>query len=365
MDKVWVLSSNILSPLGNTTEKNYDSIIQGQSGIMPHLINSQTIQASIMDKNESGIIKPGFSIFESLLIGSIEAAIRKTDIDPHDKRTFFIISSTKGNIDFIKENIERVNLFTSSQAILKYFGNPNLPIIISNACISGSLALLVGKRLINSGMADHVVAAGCDLVSGFVVSGFGCLQAISQEPCKPFDADRKGISLGEAAATIIISKDKTNSEAALLSGSTSNDANHISGPSRTGEELAMAVSNSLNEAELSVNDIDFISAHGTATLYNDEMEANALHLLKMNYIPVNSLKGYYGHTLGAAGLVEAALSLESMKRNELVPSLGFEHSGTTKSIQVIKMKEKRNLYNILKTASGFGGCNAALIFQKA
>lgn len=158
-----------------------------------------------------------------------------------------------------------------------------------------------------------------------------------------------------------------NSEKSCVSiagGGLSNDANHISGPSRTGEELGFAIHQALQEAGINSNDIDFISAHGTATLYNDEMEAKAFNLMNLQETPLNSLKGYYGHTLGAAGILETILSAQSLKEDELIPTAGFESGGVTQPVNVIKKKESRVLKRCLKTASGFGGCNAAIILQK-
>jgi 3-oxoacyl-[acyl-carrier-protein] synthase-1 len=120
----------------------------------------------------------------------------------------------------------------------------------------------------------------------------------------------------------------------------------------------------MEESRITPTDIDFISAHGTATLYNDEMEAKAFSLLKMNDTPLNSLKGYFGHTLGAAGVVEVAMSAQSLLMDELVPSKGFENLGVSQPVNVTKGLEKRPLKTCLKTASGFGGCNAAIILQK-
>src|SRR6202012_4784891 len=193
------------------------------------------------------------------------------------------------------------SLPVSARKIAAHFHFAHTPIVVSNACISGVLALLLAKRLLQSGQYENAVVAGADVISRFVLSGFGSFQAISPGPCKPFDAARDGINLGEGAGTIILSTRMIHREGIKLSGgSVSNDANHISGPSRTGEELCQTITRSLRDAGLTPGNIDFISAHGTATLYNDEMEAKALTLAHLQSAPVNSLKGYYGHTLGAA-----------------------------------------------------------------
>jgi 3-oxoacyl-[acyl-carrier-protein] synthase-1 len=171
--------------------------------------------------------------------------------------------------------------------------------------------------------------------------------------------------LGEGAATMILSSTKRNSnDIKVVSGAISNDANHISGPSRTGDELYQCINNAMNDAKLYPVDIDFISAHGTATIFNDEMEAKAIASAKLESAPVNSLKGYYGHTLGAAGLIESIISIESLKQNIVIPTRGFEEIGVSKSINICDEIIQAPLQHCLKTASGFGGCNAAVIFSK-
>lgn len=150
----------------------------------------------------------------------------------------------------------------------------------------------------------------------------------------------------------------------VVSGAISNDANHISGPSRTGQELGYAIKKSLIDAGLGPDDIDYISAHGTATPYNDEMEANAINYAGLQQVPTNSLKAYYGHTLGAAGLIESIITLHSMKENIILPSAGYEDNGVSKPVNICTSLQHTEVKHALKTASGFGGCNAAMIFSK-
>jgi len=261
---------------------------------------------------------------------------------------------------------KRIALHQSAQLIVRHFNSPNEPVIVSHACISGLLAIVTGMRMLESGAYENIVIGGADLISRFVLSGFQSFQAISAEPCKPFDADRDGITLGEAAATIILSANqKYSNSPQLLGGAVTNDANHISGPSRTGEELFLAISRAIKSSGIGLKDIDFISAHGTATIYNDEMEAKAISLASMENIPVNSLKGFYGHTLGAAGLIESIVSLQSLKENLLLPTLGFNKTGTSKTIGISNQPQQGDFKHCLKTASGFGGCNAAVVFKKS
>jgi 3-oxoacyl-[acyl-carrier-protein] synthase-1 len=206
---------------------------------------------------------------------------------------------------------------------------------------------------------------GGDILSEFTISGFKSFNALSNEPSKPFDANRVGINLGEAVSTILVTNKKelaTPYNTQIVSGASANDANHISGPSRTGDGLFQCLTETLKNN--STTDIGFISAHGTATPFNDEMESIAFDRAGLNIIPVNSLKGYYGHTLGAAGVLETVLSLESMKHQRLIKSEGYETKGVSGDITMIESHQNKTFSSFIKTASGFGGCNAAALFRK-
>ena len=377
MTDIYINSDNILSPIGLTTAENFGQLKQNVSGIKLHddtRMSEQPFQAALFANEDffSNInAQNTYTRFEKMLIASISDALAKSNIPVTDKKTVLIISSTKGNISLLEtekvsESLNnRISLNSSAKLVADHFGVTNQPVIISNACISGLLALLTGMRLIQSGQYEHVVIAGADVISKFVLSGFQSFQAISTLPCKPFDAARDGINLGEGAATIILTSNKNQSSGIQVTGgSVSNDANHISGPSRTGEELNLAINRAMQSAGLSAKDIDFISAHGTATIYNDEMEAKAITLAGLQSAPVNSLKGYYGHTLGAAGLIESIVSFQSLKENLVIPTRGFENMGVTQPVNICTSLFETSLQHCLKTASGFGGCNAAMIFSK-
>ena len=376
MKEIFISSDNILSPIGLTTAENFLQLKENVSGIKLHndkTMSEQPFQAalfaagSIAENNH----QKKYTKFENLLIASIKDALSKSSVDPADKKTILIISSTKGNVSLLETEelsdslSNRILLNTSAKLVAAHFKFVNKPVIISNACISGILAILTGMRLIQSGQYDHAVVAGADVISKFVLSGFQSFQAVSQLPCKPFDAARDGINLGEGAATIILTSNKDHSSVIKVAGgSVSNDANHISGPSRTGEELSMAINKALHASAVVAKDISFISAHGTATLFNDEMEAKAIGLAGLQAVPVNSLKGYYGHTLGAAGLIESIISIQSLKENLVIPTRGFKNIGVSQPVNVCSSFYKSSLKHCLKTASGFGGCNAAMVFSK-
>jgi 3-oxoacyl-[acyl-carrier-protein] synthase-1 len=375
MPAVYIVADNIYSPIGATTDENFQRVKQGISGIRKHTnpaLSADDIHLSLFNLNEIENHKQlKYSIFENLLISSVEDTLSNYDIKVTDDKTILIVSTTKGNIGMLETDADhpdlknRIALHTSAKLVANHFGFVNQPLVVSNACISGIMAILTGMRLIQSGQYETAVVVGADVISKFVLSGFQSFQAISSEPCKPFDENRSGITLGEGAATIILSSNpKYADRVKVLGGAVSNDANHISAPSRTGEELCAAIERTLSMAGLEAEDIDLISAHGTATIYNDEMEAKAIALAGLETVPTNSLKGYYGHTLGAAGLIESIISIKSLKENVILPTLGFEKIGVSNPINICTKLTPIRLKTCLKTASGFGGCNAAVVFSK-
>jgi len=377
MDLV-ITSDNIISPLGKTTAENISAIRQGKSGIKYHedlSISQYGFFGSNLPKDYTYICDGGvqnFTKFENLIIESVSAALKNTKVDISDPRTLLIICSTKGNINLLenepmsRELKNRISLSASAQKISDYLGYINKPVVVSNACISGLTGLLFAKRMLQSGKFDNAIVTGFDLITRFVFSGFDSFKALSNSRCKPFDKSRNGINLGEAAATLILTNKVSGvgNDIALSGGALSNDSNHISGPSRTGEELSWAIDKALEKASITGKSLGFISAHGTATVFNDQMEAKAFSLSGLLEVPVVGLKSYFGHTLGAAGLVESIVCIHSMKKNLIFPTLGYKEKGVPEKINVTDSIHETPISHCLKTGSGFGGCNAALVFSK-
>lgn len=379
MAKTFISYNNILSSLGFDSETVVENISKGISGLekqedaslLPEPFCASMVSSEKV-RNEFNKIADAskFTKLEQMLILSLKKVIDTSNI-PLNESVGLLISTTKGNIDVLEKN----NNFPESRAYLSelgkiiqtFFGFKNEAIVLSNACVSGVLAISVAKRFISEGKYDHVFITSGDLVTKFILSGFNSFQALAAEPCKPYDKDRAGINLGEVAASVLITSSAENlpNEAVeILGDATCNDANHISGPSRTGEGLFRSVKAALKEANLNENEIDYISAHGTATPFNDEMEAVAFGRLGMEEVPLNSLKGFFGHTLGASGLLETIVGMHSLKKNTLFISKGFDELGVSKNVNIIKTNTPKKLSIFLKTASGFGGCNTAVIFKK-
>jgi len=382
MRKVFFGADNIITSLGFTTEENAKNMLDDVIGIKT--IHDPTLfpnpfPGSVIGRSDLGHRFTDFGSsksnhltrLEKIFILSVSEALKKSGIDPADPRTVFVISSTKGNIELLVESKkqmfepERIHLWRMGDVISKFFGNPNKPIIICNACISGSVAIMTAARMIASGLYDHAIVTGGDAISEFVISGFQSFQALSPDPCKPFDINRTGLSLGEGCGTVILTTDSTKTgfqqQVAYLGGATSNDANHISGPSRDGEGLYLSIAPAMKEAQVTPDDLDFVSAHGTATPYNDEMESLALTWAGLENVPVNSFKGYIGHTLGAAGVIETILSIYSIRNTILFKSAGYNENGVSRPLNVITNHTPKTVRKVLKTASGFGGCNAAIV----
>ncbi len=376
MRNVYMIDDSIISPLGFSTKENMDNLRLNKTGIQVidnPAIWSESFYGALLDTDKlfQAYTKISNDIHHTKLEKMMLVAITKLlEKNPklNIKKSGVIISTTKGNIDRLKEkNNPKVYLHSIALTIQQFFNLEETPILLSNACISGGLAIAIGKRMIQSERYDDVVVIGGDLLSEFTLSGFFSFQAVSTAPCKPFCKNRTGISLGEAAASTWLSskKENTKKETIKIAGDASaNDANHISGPSRTGEGLYISITKALEEARVKSSQIDYITAHGTATPYNDEMEAIAFTRAGLQEVPINSLKGYYGHTLGASALIESIIARHCLLNDELLCSLGFEELGVSMPITIIDKNKKQALRRVLKTASGFGGCNVALIFEK-
>ncbi len=375
----YITSSSIISPLGFSSKETFGQLVAGQSSVRKiedhflspdpfwaSLIDSHVLEAAWSDLSKSDV----FTRFEKIAILSVQRAIENTAVNIQSKETGMILCSTKGNVDLLRTSAhrfepDRIYLWKSAEEIGKFFKNPNRPVVISNACISGLLGMIAGHRMLESGIYKNVVVVGADVVSAFVVSGFQSFKSLANGICKPFDVNRDGLNLGEGAATVVMSIKKNSDEnPRMLGGASTNDANHISGPSRTGEGLFRAIESSFSQAGMGAERTDFVSAHGTGTPYNDEMEARALALAGLNQVPVNSLKGYFGHTLGAAGLMETAVLLESMRTDIIPATKGLETPGVSVDLNISGSNREANFTIGLKTGSGFGGCNAAAIFSK-
>ena len=373
------IGDNIVSPLGFTTEENWRSLLAGHSGqhpyeqgfSLPEPFCASIINNALLEKQFLALPNPHnirYTKMEKCALVSATDALTRAGIDPSREDVLFILSTTKGNVELLRDlqgyEKERPYLWRSAQIIAQYFGNPNEPVVVSNACISGCAAQVVAQRQLEQGRYRYAVVIGADVLSQFIISGFQSFKALSPEPCRPFDANRIGLNLGEAAATMVFARaDQSEpTDLWLVSGALCNDANHISAPSRTAEGLVKAIRQVLPDTALP--QVAFVNAHGTATRYNDDMESVALQRTGLDTLPVNSLKGYFGHTLGAAGVVECIISCQELNNVTILPTRGFNTPGTVAPIAVVTRQQSTSQALFVKVISGFGGSNAALLFAK-
>lgn len=369
MDKIYINRANIITPLGNSVESNWEQLVLGNSGISKiksfgHLKNfyaGQINDNQFRNLKEQVVNNEYYTRLEILGISSLFQIIDQSKIN---SKTGFVLSTTKGNINELSNSLEKASIPLFAQKIADYFGFKTEPIIVSNACVSGVLAVNIVKRFIEMDFFEDVYVLALDELTDFVLTGFNSFQAMDFEQCKPFDKDRKGVNLGEATACVYVSKNEEDNAFQILGEATINDANHISGPSRTGEGLVLSIENALKEAHLTADKIDYISAHGTATMYNDEMETIAFNRLEMQNIPTNSLKAFFGHTLGASGLLELILAMKQAQENVVLKSLNCNELGTSVVQNIVKENLNKAVNYILKTSSGFGGSNAVIILKK-
>lgn len=354
----YIIADNIISPLGETSEENYLSVKSGRSGIRAY----EPGTCNIPEGFYASLL---FEDFETLALKSAQKAIGNAQLELKGKRTAFILSSTKGNIE------ENISLADSAQRIASQLGIDTKPIVVCNACISGLSALILGNRLIDSGLYDAAIVCGCDTPRQFILSGFQSLKALSPEPCRPFDMERMGLNLGEAAATLILSKNPIQGNSWRLGdGFIRNDAFHISTPSKTADGLYLSLQRTLEsftkEISSTCKQIDlkehlaFINAHGTATLFNDQMESVAIGRAGLSDQPANAYKSFWGHTMGAAGILETIISMKAIDDDTILGTRGFSELGVSGEMNICAENRPTDKKGFIKMLSGFGGCNATI-----
>ena len=380
----YIIADNIISPLGETSEENYLSVKAGRSGIRAYEPGTCNIPegfyASLLFEDfETLAIKSAQKAIANAQknienaqkdIGNKQKAIGNAQLELKGKRTAFILSSTKGNIE------ENISLADSAQRIASQLGIDAKPIVVCNACISGLSALILGNRLIDSDLYDAAIVCGCDTPRQFILSGFQSLKALSPEPCRPFDMERMGLNLGEAAATLILSKNPILGNSWRMGdGFIRNDAFHISTPSKTADGLYLSLQRTLEsftkEISSACKQIDmkehlaFINAHGTATLFNDQMESVAIGRAGLSDLPANAYKSFWGHTMGAAGILETIISMKAIDDDTILGTRGFSELGVSGKMNICAENRPTDKKGFIKMLSGFGGCNATIWAAKS
>ncbi|MBR6087509.1 MAG: 3-oxoacyl-ACP synthase [Prevotella sp.] len=343
-----ILATNILSPLGSTTEANYRAVRQGRTALASHAAGTRGVPFPFC----AALFADGEPDFVSLCVESATEALSHAQIDK--LRTVFILSTTKGVIGRNPGDV--------AKEISLRLGIENEPVVVCNACVSGVAAQVLAHRLLDCGFYDYAVITGADVQGSFIISGFHSLKALSPVPCRPFDIDRSGLNLGEAAATMVAGREDRAvvGEDAwhITAGAICNDAYHISNPHPRAEGAYKVLSELLTQAD--ATELACLSVHGTGTMYNDQMESVAIERAALQHVPLSALKGYYGHTMGAAGLLETILTARALDDGIVLPSKGFEELGVSGKINISAKEITTTHQSFLKIISGFGGVNAGV-----
>lgn len=373
---VYVEADNILSPLGMTTQQNVEAVMAGRTALRAYSdehgrLDTYTASLFTAEQNETMAID-GLSPFEAMLVCSVRKALTSVNIDVTSPRTVLIVSSTKGNVESLESDTQDASslyLGQSARRIASAVGITTTPLTVCNACISGLSAIILAQRLLEAGQYDHAIVCGADRQREFIISGFQSLKALSPSQCRPFDMERTGLNLGEAAATIILGREQTqDAQWAVKCGSVHNDAYHTTQPAKRGDGLLLCLEDVLKAADGERNDekekLAVVNAHGTATLFNDQMESVAIERAGLSGVPVNALKGYFGHTMGAAGILETIITMHALDQHVVLGTRGYEECGVSGKVSLSADHLPTDKSAFIKTISGFGGCNAAVLFEK-
>lgn len=395
--KVYITGIGIVSSIGNDVSENLLSLKSEKSGIgkitLLDTIHKDEIPVGEVKLSDSDIMKefgihPDQAYTRTSLLGikAAKEAVNHAGItDMGSFKTGIVSATTVAGMsssekyysdylktDFANEFIKTHEAADSTEKIADYLGIALFMTTISTACSSAANAIMLGARLIKSGRLDRVIAGGSDVLSKFTLNGFNTLMILDREPCKPFDKDRKGLNLGEGAAYLVLeSEDVVVHEGKIplaeLSGyANANDAYHQTASSPDGYGPYLAMSRALVCAGLKTDDIDYINVHGTGTDNNDLTEGLAIKKLFGNRIPkFSSTKAYTGHTLAAAGAIEAVFSVLAITNNCIFPNLRFKKPiDETGLIPETKIITDFEINHVLSNSFGFGGNGTSLVISK-
>jgi 3-oxoacyl-[acyl-carrier-protein] synthase-1 len=260
---------------------------------------------------------------------------------------------------------ETHNTYSVSRYVRAALGLQGPAFVVSTACSSSAKVFAAAARMIGAGIVDAAVVGGVDSLCMTTLYGFKSLELVSSDICRPFDAHRNGLSIGEAAAFALVQREPQQVQAWLLGAGESSDGHHMSSPHPEGAGAAAAMRGALAQAGLQPQDVDYLNLHGTGTPGNDAAEAMAVHAVFGNTLPCSSTKGYTGHTLGAAGALEAAVCVLALQHGFMPAGLNVTTPDPT--LQVLYLHEPRQqpLRVVASNSFGFGGSNASLVFGVA
>ncbi|MGD1999180.1 MAG: beta-ketoacyl synthase N-terminal-like domain-containing protein [Desulfobacterales bacterium] len=368
MKAVYIVKQAVATGLGSSIEENWDRLIKGESAIAAvaprHADRSGGRRAALI---------PDLVPFDGENRVCAVARMALDRIRPVAPETCIVWTGLKGNAEYIEGGGKKTMPFLPEHyrrwaAGLLDNRGPGLD--ISAACASSTVGLAIGAQKIARGEYGAVLVCAADVVTGFVAAGFSALKALTASVCRPFDSTRDGMCVGDGAVAILLADAKTAADCELkrlarVSGwGITNDANHITGPARDGSGLAAAIATAMGMAGTAPDDVQAFCAHGTGTVFNDGMELAAFETVYGNRLfPFFSIKGAIGHTLGAAGGIDAAISVHALAKKRVPPTVGLKTPETKATGRVSNRTQAFDGRTILTTNSGFGGINAALVLQ--
>jgi len=367
---VVVVASDIITPYGRGTEACWEGLNAGRTA----LSRVSRFQTAAFQSDYAGIIS-GLRYHEetSLVMQMLQSLFDGVSV-PGD--AMLLLATTKGEIDLLEQSMLEGRGAAADSVpgrllakVTGLTGSKGRGMVLSAACTSSSAAVAQASALIRNNRTDCVLVVACDGVSEFIFSGFSSLMAMDRLPARPFDKDRAGLNVGEAAAyAVLMSEERAKREGRAVLGTIlgwglSDDANHMTGPSRESEGLILAITKALASAGIGPAGIGFIAAHGTGTVYNDAMEMRAFHAVFKNEVrPLYSIKGGIGHTMGAAGLVEMILALRALREGMVPPTVNLKEADADAIGWVSDQRQPiRGQARALVTNAGFSGVNTALV----
>lgn len=388
-----ITGMGIISAIGNNLAENEKSLLGSRHGIREYSVNDPLIHqrklvGEILKSNEEFYselnLNPEEAFTRSTLLGLTAAkeAAQSANLNLNDGlKTGFISATTVGGMDatekyyfdFMESEANRKFLPTQNcgvhaEQIAQELGIKDYVTTISTACSSAANAIMLGARMIKAGILDRAVVGGTDSLSAFTINGFSSLMIYSDEHCQPFDDNRKGLNLGEAAAYIVLESEKSAQRKdvlGFLAGyGNANDAFHQTASSDDGEGAYLAMKTALEIADLEPEEIDYVNAHGTATPNNDYSESKSLLRIFEKIPDFSSTKAFTGHTLAAAGAVEAVFSLLALKNQKVFANLNWKTPMKEFDLKPQTEIKEKEIKTVLSNSLGFGGNCSCLIFTK-
>ncbi len=369
MKRVFLTAAGMVSSLGSTLTENWQNLLNGQTAVRP----IDYFDTSAIDYKLSAAV-PDLRADDTKNFVQELAQRALNQLETVPQNSFVIWTGIKGNAQYIESGLTQNNLHLPKhyrQWIEERYATTAGGMEANAACASSTVGVALGAQKIALGRQSSVLVCGADLASRFVHLGFSALKALTPTAARPFDQTRDGLVLGDGAAALLLTDESTAAQHNLpilaeISGwGISNDANHITGPARDGIGLILSIRQALKMASLPPEQVQAFCAHGTATQYNDGMELTAVEtLFGARRFPVFSVKGSIGHTLGAAGGIETALSAFALQHKIVLPTVGLQQAEERAKGRVSAEAQPFEGENILTTNSGFGGVNAALVLRK-